>query len=358
MASFIRQVPFAAATIGLALSLAPQARADIPAGYTGTPYKGTPQVIPGRVELADLDLGGEGVAYHADHRRSNSAGYEPISGNDYRPDDKDLPNICKTNGASVDTWADDGTPYPSATDKYWYYMGYAHAVDWVKVTVDVKAAGKYYVSSWWASAGDMWGLSIWFNDGHGTPDPMRPNDGVNKSGLIEMAGTSDYHKWKKYPNFATVDLSAGLQVMTFHLEKHDHLQYGFLQFDPVDGMTGLGGSGAGGNSGGGSGGSGGGAMGSGGTAGTGSTAAGSSGMSVGGTPTTTTGGTPTTSSGTSAGGASGSATAPSGLTGSGASNDSGGCSIGRRIGQTGPRFPATLGLLLAGYALVRRRGRR
>jgi hypothetical protein len=299
-------------------------------------------------------LGGEGIAYHADHRRSNSAQYEPISGNDYRPDDKDLPNICKTNGASVDTWADDGSPYPSATDKYWYYMGYAHAVDWVKVTVDVKAAGKYYVSSWWASAGDMWGLSIWFNDGHGTPDPMRPKDGVNKSGLIEMAGTSDYHKWKKYPNFATVDLSAGLQVMTFHLEKHDHLQYGFLQFDPVDGMTGLGGSGAGGNSGGGASGSGGVA-----TTGGGANAVGGvtgvdyAGMGGMGTPTTTTGGAVTTSSGASAGGAGGTGTPPSGLTGSGSSNDSGGCSMGRN----GSGFPAVFGLFVAGYALLRRRAR-
>ena len=352
MAFSFRQVLFAGASAALAMSFAGHARADIPADYTGKPYKGTPQVIPGRIELADLDLGGEGIAYHADHRRSNSAQYEPISGNDYRPDDKDLPNICKTNGVSVDTWADDGSPYPSATDKYWYYMGYAHAVDWVKVTVDVKAAGKYYVSSWWASAGDMWGLSIWFNDGHGTPDPERPKDGVNKSGLIEMAGTSDYHKWKKYPNFATVDLSAGLQVMTFHLEKHDHLQYGFLQFDPVDGMTGLGGAGAGGNSGGGTGGSGGAA--SGGTAsGTGGAPggeiAGSGGM---GTPTTTTGGAGTPSTSTPTGGASG-GTAPSGLSDA-SSNDSGGCSMG----QKGSRIPVALGIALAGYALVRRRIRR
>jgi hypothetical protein len=335
------------------MSFAAHARADIPADYTGKPYKGTPQVIPGRIELADLDLGGEGIAYHADHRRSNSAQYEPISGNDYRPDDKDLPNICKTNGASVDTWADDASPYPSATDKYWYYMGYAHAVDWVKVTVDVKAAGKYYVSSWWASAGDMWGLSIWFNDGHGTPDPQRPKDGVNKSGLIEMAGTSDYHKWKKYPNFATVDLSAGLQVMTFHLEKHDHLQYGFLQFDPVDGMTGLGGAGAGGNSGGGTGGSGGAAVGGTGT-GTGgmpnNEAAGSGGVS---TPTTG-GGAGAPATGTPTGGVANSG-APSPLDpGNASSNDSGGCNMG----QKGTRIPAALGVLLAGYALVRRRSRR
>jgi MYXO-CTERM domain-containing protein len=217
-----------------ALSFAPvPAHADIPADYAGTPYQGKPSVIPGRVELANVDLGGSGVAWHADHNRTNSAGYEPISGNDYRPDDKNLPNICKTNvNPPPDAWVN-GDPYPSATDKSWYYIGYAHAVDWVKVTVDVQVSGMYTVSSNWASAGSMWGLSIWFNDGHSPVDPARPHDGVNKSGVVVMPGTSDYHKWKAYPSFATFHLDAGLQVMTFHLEKYDHLQYGFLQFDLV-----------------------------------------------------------------------------------------------------------------------------
>src|SRR4051812_35629447 len=154
----------------------------VPATYKGTPYKGTPQAIPGRVELADLDVGGEGVSYHADHRRANAAaeGYAPVSGDDYRPTEKDLPNICKTNGQNADTYTD-GSPYPPPPDKYWYYMGYAHAHDWVRVTVDVKVAGKYNVSSSWASAGAQWGLSIWFNDGTGTPATL---DGVNKSGKV------------------------------------------------------------------------------------------------------------------------------------------------------------------------------
>src|SRR5216683_5108649 len=80
------------------------ARGDVPAGYTGTPYMGTPQAIPGRVELANLDVGGEGVSYHADHNRMNSAVYQPISGNDYRPTEMDLPNICKTNTQNMDHW--------------------------------------------------------------------------------------------------------------------------------------------------------------------------------------------------------------------------------------------------------------
>src|SRR5687768_13314336 len=85
-----------------ALAWTPDAGAAIPAGYTGTPYQGTAQVIPGRVELADLDEGGLNVAFFADHRRENAVAenYSPISGDDYRPGNLNLPNICKTNRAA------------------------------------------------------------------------------------------------------------------------------------------------------------------------------------------------------------------------------------------------------------------
>jgi hypothetical protein len=224
----------------------------VPAGYTGTPYQGTPQAIPGRVELANLDEGGLNVAFFADHRRENAVGegYSPISGDDYRPGNLNLPNICKTNKAvevpgegSEDFW-EDGTRYPSEAEKYTYYMGYAHTVDWVRVTVDVKQAGTYNVSSNWACANPKCGLSIWFNDGASKMDnPDRPLDGENKSGIVMLDGTNDYHKWRAYPNFATVTLTAGVQLMTFNLEVADHLQYGFLKFELVGGGGGAGGAG-------------------------------------------------------------------------------------------------------------------
>src|SRR5262245_40912110 len=113
-----------------AAALPALARADVPADYQGKPYQGTPSAIPGRVELANVDIGGFNVSYNADHNRTNSAQYEPISGNDYRPDERDLPNICKTNGQNMDKWAGDGGTYPSENDRYWYYIGYAHAQDW------------------------------------------------------------------------------------------------------------------------------------------------------------------------------------------------------------------------------------
>jgi hypothetical protein len=329
-----------------ALTFAGSARADIPADYAGKPYMGTPSVIPGRVDLVNVDTGGLNVAFFADHHRGNSAGYEPISGNDYRPGDKDLPNICKTNVANKDYWLDDNAPYPSAENQSEYYIGYSHAVDWVKITVDVKYAGKYNVSSNWASDEAMWGCSIWFNDGKSPVDPMRPRDGVNKSGIIEMAGTDDFHKWKAYPNFATVDLSAGLQVMTFHLEKHDHLQYGFLVFDLIGGEPGMGGAGGAGAAG---------MAGGMAEAGTGGGVAGA-GAASGGVPSSSAGMPGAGTSPMSAAGATASGGSPASLgnTPSAEANDDGSCAVTRASN----RFSASALLAVGLGALLFGRRRR
>jgi hypothetical protein len=343
------------------LSFGSAALAAVPADYTGTPYMGTPQSIPGRVELSNLDEGGLNVAFYADHRRDNAVaeGYSPVSGDDYRPANLMLPNICKTNRAievpgegSKDFW-EDGTVYPSDTNLYEYYMGYAHTVDWVRVTVNVKQAGKYNVSSNWACANTPCGLSLWFNDGSGSDNPARTLDGKNKTGTVKFDATNDYHKWRKYPNFTQVDLSAGDQVMTFHVEVNNHLQYGFLIFDPANGPI-AGSGGAGGT---------GGAAASGGTgasASLGTSGADATGGVVGSAGTTTTIGVagtaeaPTSLGGgtASSGGASTTGTAGSGIVTTTGTNTSSGCALSPRSSSGG--LFGYLSLLLAGGLLLRR----
>jgi hypothetical protein len=328
-----------------------------------------------------MDLGGINVAWFADHHRGNSAGYQPISGNDYRSDDQDLPNICKTNRAyevpgegSEDFWeaAAGGGRYPSEEQPYVYYMGYAHTVDWVRVTVNVQQAGTYNVSSSWACANNPCGLSLWFNDGSGVVDnPDRPLDGEDKTGIVELDATNDYHIWRDYPNFTQVTLSAGPQVMTFNLEVADHLQYGFLQFDlvggnPAGGAGGTGGAGgAGGDPGvGGAGGAAGGDPGVGGAS-AGTTNAGAPGAA--GT-TGTAAGAPGAAGTPGSAGSAGSATANTGGTtttptgpasnGSDANVDTeSGCAQVRLASSSSASWLG-LGLMLAAVSLARRRQRR
>lgn len=326
----------------------------IPAGYTGTPYQGTAQSIPGRVELANLDEGGLNVAFFADHRRDNAVaeGYSPISGDDHRPGNLALPNICKTNRAletpgtgSEDFW-EDGKRYPSDDKPYEYYMGYAHTVDWVRVTVNVKQAGTYNVSSNWACANPECGLSLWFNDGASNADnPDRPLDGENKSGVVKIQGTNDYHKWRAYPSFAQVELTAGEQLMTFNVEVADHLQYGFLQFDLVGGEP-QGGTGAGG------------AAGTGGASDPATGGVASGGASSGAGTMSSAGTTSSVAGTTSAGAASAGATAGGAPTDAGKTpneaSDDGSCSVSR---SGGTAWPSALLAAVLGLSLRARRRR-
>lgn len=361
-----------------AISWTSLAGAVVPTGYTGTPYKGTPQAIPGRVNLADMDEGGLNVAFFADHRRENAVGegYAPISGDDYRAGNLDLPNICKTNRAvekpgegSEDFW-EDGTRYPSEANPYEYYMGYAHTVDWVRMTVDVKVAGTYNVSSNWACDSDPeCGYSIWFNDGSTTKtdNAQKPMDGENKTGTVKFPSTGDYHKWRAYPNQAKVTLAAGVQIMTFHVEVNNHLQYGFVKFDleggnPEGGTGGTGGTAAGGTGGAATGGTS--ATGGTGTGGTDS-ATGGAAPTTGGTGTPVTGGVPATGTGgaATAGSTSGpvgtSGSAPSGTAGSSAvtggnATDEGGCAFA----PSSTRNTSAAAALAAALALLIKRRRR
>ena len=194
---------------GLILSAAGvPARAEIPADYKGTPFKGTPQVIPGRIEFENVDNGGVGVAF-LHHNLANNA-----SGADYRPNDQ-VPPICKTNAISVDTRTD-GSPYPSTAQPTSYYVCQSHPGEWVRMTVDVKQAGTYHLYT--AFASNIANISVSLGD-----------NGADKIGKVSLAATADYHKWKSYDDFSMVTLPAGLQVLQFTTNLGG-LQYDYLEF--------------------------------------------------------------------------------------------------------------------------------
>ena len=48
----------------MALTFVLRSNAAVPTDYAGKPFQDDAQLIPGSVECAYFDLGGEGVAYH------------------------------------------------------------------------------------------------------------------------------------------------------------------------------------------------------------------------------------------------------------------------------------------------------
>ncbi len=358
------------------------ARADVPAGYQGTPFQGTPWPIPGRIDFENFDLGGMGVGWRVDDHTGNF-GVGGCPGNDYRMD-LPHPQLCKTNTnpGEVDLYTAGplmGTHYPSDAMPQSIYLGYAHGADWVKITVNVAKAGMYKLSSVWGSEpGGATGIhfQILFND-------------VMKAD-VTLPGTGGYHNWVPSPDFATVQLDAGVQVFQF-APKTNHVNYDYIQFSLVtpNGVDPGGGGGTSGTAGtpgtagatgtaGASGAAGAtgtagatgaagaaGATGSTGTAGTSGGAAGDTGGA--GTPGVAGSGDATGAAGdtgTSTGGSTGGGAAGTTVTGGGAgsggahrASSSGGCAIASRAADRGAAdFGASL--MLAGLFALSRRARR
>ncbi|HEX2882812.1 MAG TPA: carbohydrate-binding domain-containing protein [Polyangiaceae bacterium] len=346
----------------LALTLPGWAVAQVPAGYTGTPFGGTPRAIPGRIDFEDFDVGAEEVSWRQDDDTGTQFG-DGCAGNGYRPDDPH-PQLCMTNPTEGDAYSEGplmGMPYP-LDESGSIYIGYTHVGEWVKITVDVAQAGTYLLSSTWASEGGGDGgvaFQLLFND-------------VEKAD-VSLPGTGGYHNWVAHDDFAMVELDAGVQVMQF-IAGSQHLNYDYIQLSLVlpgggvdDGSGGPAG-GAGGAAGvGGADGAGGAAAGAGGVGGTagsagaGGAAAGAGG--VGGSPSGVAG-SPATAGGGSGGqvAAAGSPAGVAGTTGvpttpnttaSSTSSEGSGCSTS--VAQSPRGVSLAFGLVLAGVSLMRRR---
>lgn len=321
---------------GLALSPVRATHADIPAGYLGKPFdpalaggagiipptvQAGPYPVPGRLDLANYDLGGDGVGYHAE------AHYTTKDGDGYRTD-RPTATMCLTITTKPDLWYDTGT---AAKDGAFYptdgvqdfYIGSVHPNDWFNYTIDVKTAGMYTLSSSFATGNGPPG-------GEGGDGEMQLLISVNgvqqadwKATFPDYQNKANFHNWKPYPAFAMLSLEAGLQVIQFKAP-FKHLNLDYVQFDLVGGEGNGGGSGTSGGA------TAGGAASTAGAAGTGGMA--QTGGAGGGTDATTAG----ASSGSGAGGVI-STTAGAG----GASSNSGGSSeaVGNAAGVSGSSPP-------------------
>ena len=88
------------------------------------PFGGTPAPVPGTVQAANYDTGGQGVAYNVTSANGTA--------NSYRSDGVDL----ETTADTQDTSAPGGA----------YDMGWTNPGQWFKYTVTVATAGTYTVS--------------------------------------------------------------------------------------------------------------------------------------------------------------------------------------------------------------------
>jgi hypothetical protein len=128
------------------------AGAQVPAGYTGKPFSDDtlgfigPQVIPGRIELAYYDFGGEGVAYH-DSTATNDGAILNHQCFDYgchwRPGiPYHIAFFRENEGVDISytkDWADYKKPNVVEPRVNQLYIGWESNGEWLNYTVDVKS---------------------------------------------------------------------------------------------------------------------------------------------------------------------------------------------------------------------------
>jgi Carbohydrate binding module (family 6) len=137
------------------------------------PYGGTPAAVPGTVQAASYDTGGQGVAYNVTSVNGTA--------NSYRSD-----------GVDLETCTDSGCGYD---------IGWTATGQWFRYTVSASAARSYTVTLRLASpSGVADGLHI------------ANSAGTNLSGSVNVPATGGWQTWTTVT--VTVTLPAGQQTLT------------------------------------------------------------------------------------------------------------------------------------------------
>ena len=142
-------------------------------GAASAPYGGTPAAVPGTVQAANYDTGGQGVAY----------------------------NVTSVNG-SANSYRSDGVDLEACTDTgCGYDIGWTAAGQWFKYTVNVATAGTYAVSLRLAAPTAVTN-ALQIDNAAGT----------DLTGVITAPATGGYQNWTTVT--ANITLPAGVQTLT------------------------------------------------------------------------------------------------------------------------------------------------
>lgn len=210
----------------------PRSVADaLPGKYCGTPfhdsvYKGGPQRIPGRVQCAYFDLGGEGVAFHnTDTVNKGSGILNPADGsylNEFR--------MRETVGISYVKYRDaiDDNPFDLAKpSEGQLYVGWTNPGEWIKMTVEVERAGRYGISLLYTSnRGGAISLEL---DGR----PLAPAIEILSTwNAAETVPWRQWHHWNLMRDIAVVSLPKGISVLTLRIISEGNMNLAYLDFSP------------------------------------------------------------------------------------------------------------------------------
>lgn len=197
---------------------------QIPKDYKGKPFtdslhtKGA-QVIPGRLELALYDLGGEGIAYHDTDSTNDGSGVLNREKLHERPG---VPMyICHfRENEAVDIsytkdFADFNHPNIVVPPVNQLYIGWQSDGEWTNYTVNVKRAGRYKIIGLYGYKDNKSFLSL---------------NNVKAAEIVLPVDTGNWHYWNKTEVGTIVFKKAGLNLLTLHYNAGSNLAYFDFEF--------------------------------------------------------------------------------------------------------------------------------
>ncbi|MGH9698886.1 MAG: hypothetical protein ACRD5R_04655 [Candidatus Acidiferrales bacterium] len=206
-------------------------RADVPQGYKGKPYEDAthttgPQSIPGRLQAALYDLGGEGVAYHDTDAINHGSGEL-----NHKPEHCELGvpvAICRfredegVDISYVKKLADLNHPNMVTPDWQQLYIGWTQDGEWVNYTVDVQKAGTYRIVAMYSHTAQTITFSL---NNQPAAECRLPIDPANQIALEKYPAWVVWHVWNKADCGEIRFPQAGVQLLTLHYKQGNNLAY-------------------------------------------------------------------------------------------------------------------------------------
>ena len=197
--------------------------------YKGTPYHDSryhegAQKIPGRVQCAYYDLGGEGVAYHDFDAKNNGSGaLNPADGtylNQFRMNEGVDTSYTKFHDQI------DNNPYNLVQPpENQLYVGWTEPGEWFNITVQVAHAGVYSSDLLYTSnRGGTISLDV---NGKQATGPLTITSTFNSADPIAWR---QWHHWNLALNIARIHLPKGKSVLTVRILAEGNMNLAYFVF--------------------------------------------------------------------------------------------------------------------------------
>lgn len=199
--------------------LSHSAKAQIPADYKGKPFadayhkSGIP-TLPGILQCALYDLGGEGIAYHDTDALNNGSGKLNLEPGHQRAHAGDyLWHFRREEGVDlsfVKDWADLNHTNQVSPHINQLYIGWTENDEWCNYTVKVSQPGTYRIRALYSFQTNTVRFDL---------------NGKPASVCKLPTATPGYHHWNYAPIGTIVFPTAGTQLLTFHYGKGNNFAY-------------------------------------------------------------------------------------------------------------------------------------